>query len=882
MEKIFIVDAVNYLFRSYYAIGPMVNDKGQSTSALFGFIRSLEKLKKDFSPDYLAVVFDGPDSKRSRTAAYSEYKMHRKKAPDDLYAQFDLAIEYCNLAGIPTLSVEGVEADDTMASIAIWAEKEKIEVYLCTSDKDLFQLVKKGTYIVLAHKDNMIVDKKKVEELFGVTPEQMVDFLAITGDTSDNIPGLPGFGPKSASALLKEFKTLENILKNPEKVAGEKKQKTIKEEQDKAILSKELVLLNSSVAFPRKRSFFKQKKEDHEALLEFYKRMNFTKFQKELKGRKEKIRSEKGLSYNLINSKKEMDLLLKKLLKKKKVAIDTETTSKHPIKASLVGVGFSFEEKEAYYLPFNGNIEEKDLLSFLKELEKSSVEFIGHNIKYDINVLKNYGIDLKNISFDTILASYLLGPQHKRHNLDLLTLEYFDKVKTSYKELTTKNKKTVALKDVEIEKVSAYCCEDVDYTFRLEKLFSKKLAENKLDKLFFKVELPLIPILAKMERSGIYIDKKCFDKLLENFSSKLKTLEKAIYKKAGEKFNINSPKQLSHILFKKLAMPLPKRKKTEYSTGAEVLENLAKKYEIASLLLEHRTLQKLLTTYVVALPKQVMENSERIHPTFNQSVTATGRLSCQDPNLQNIPTKSKEIRACFKPQKKGWSYISFDYSQIELRLLAHFSQDPQLLSAFKKKQDIHAHTASLIFDVKIKDVTKKMRKIAKGVNFGILYGQGPFALSKILDIPFKRAREIIEIYFKRYKKIEGYLNKCTEKTSKDKYAETLFKRRRPILEIDNKNPTIRESARRLAINTPLQGTAADIIKIAMIEIDKEIEKRALLGFMVLQIHDELIFEVPDNEIDKFKKLVKEKMEGATRLTVDLTVDIRVGKNWGEC
>lgn len=907
MEKIFIIDAVNYLFRSYYAIGPMTNDKGQSTSALFGFVRSVQKLIQDFSPEYIVCVFDGPDNKKSRQALYAEYKMHRKGAPEDLFPQFEMTHEFCRYFGISTLCVEGVEADDTMASIAKWArEKEGLDVYLCTSDKDLFQIVENHLYVVLPNKNNMIVDKEKVNELFGVYPEQMLDYLAIVGDTSDNIPGIPGFGPKTAVELLHQFKNLDEILNHPEKIQGPKKQQILMTSQDKALLSRELATLNLKVEIPHRKDFYKRKDTDVKALSDFYKKMNFQKFQHDLhaylpvaeaklvqgelfpleKEKSKHLEEKEEVSYELVNDEQSFHELLKKLSKEKEVCVDTETTSIFPLQAELVGIGFCIKPGHGWYIPFNGNIDRQIILNGLKDLFVSPhIGFIGHNIKYDLQVLSNYGIHIKKIAFDTIIASYLISPQHRRHGLDYLSLDYFKKVKISYKELTTKEGKSVPLEEVPIENVARYCCEDVDYTMRLKHLFEKKLHELKLDTILHDIEIPLIFILAEMERKGIYLDREKFEKLNVELSKELSDIEKEIYKEAGCEINLNSPKQLSDLLYNKLKLPLPSRKKTEYSTGAEVLEKLALDYEIVAMILKHRTLQKLLSTYVETLPREVNPKTERMHPTFNQSVAATGRLSCQDPNLQNIPVKTKEgkkIREGFKPQKRGWSFVDADYSQIELRLLAHFSDDPELIRAFLHNEDIHSYTASIVFKTDIKNVTAQMRSVAKAVNFGTVYGQGPYGLSQLLNIPMKEASEFIKNYFERYTKVEDFIERCKKEAEETKVAKTLFGRIRPLPEIDNKSPQIRSAAQRLAINTPLQGTAADIIKLAMIEIDKEIKKEKLEGYMILQIHDELIFEVPDNEIDIFKSLVKKKMEHVVKLKVPLTVDLQVGKNWGEC
>jgi len=884
MDKILIIDAVNFLFRSYYAIGPMTNDEGKSTSALFGFIRTVKKLITDFSPDYFVCIFDGPDNKKSRQVFYAEYKMHRKGAPEDLFPQFNLAHEFCELYGIPILCVEGVEADDTMASVAKWAtEKENMQVYLCTSDKDLFQLVGENTYVIHAHKNNLIIDSKQVEEIYGVRPNQMLDYLAITGDASDNIPGLPGFGPKTAAMLLQKFSTLDEILAHPEKVAG-KKQETLIKERDTAILSKKLATLDFEIDFPHEKEFFIIKPPKEKELCDFYQKMRFPKFLQEIKGVVEapQIKKEEApVFYKTVNSLEDLNRLTYDIAKEDEICIDTETTSENPLEARLVGIGLGTKEKAAFYIPFNGNIDESTILEKIKSL--SDKKFYGHNIKYDIQVLANYAIHLKNISFDTILASYLLNPHHNRHGLDYLALEFFQKVKVSYKELVTEDKKKLLLKDVPIEKVANYCCEDVDYTIRLKNLFEKELLSKNLNHLLHDVEIPLIPILAKMERNGIYIDIEHFHKMENELKKELHALEKDIFEMAGVEFNLNSPKQLSEILFQKLQLPPPKKKKTEYSTGADVLEKLAPKSEIVRKILLHRTVQKLLSTYIETLPKQINPFTSRIHPTFNQSVAATGRLSCQDPNLQNIPVKTEagiNIRRGFKPQKKDWSYVGADYSQIELRLLAHFSEDHELIKAFNENQDIHAHTASLIYKIPLSEVTSDMRRVAKTVNFGILYGQGSYGLSEQLNISFQEASHLIKTYFERYPKVLSFIEKCKEEVARTKVAKTLLGRQRPIPDIDNKNPSIKAFAERLAVNTPLQGTAADIIKMAMINIDKVLSN--LKGFMIIQIHDELIFEVPDNEISTFKAIIQEKMENVIKLKVPLTIHLQVGKNWGEC
>jgi DNA polymerase-1 len=888
MEKIYIFDAVNYLFRSYYAIGPMLNDKGQSTSALFGFIRSVQKLIRDFGPTHFVCVFDGPDNKKARQAVYAEYKMHRKGAPEDLFPQFEWAYDYCALAGIPALCIEEVEADDTMATVALWAEKKGAKAFLCSSDKDLMQLVNDNIFLLQVHKDNLIIDAAKVQEHFGVRPDQMLDLLAIMGDASDNIPGLEGFGPKTAASLLQEFGTLDYILAHPEKVKGEKKQQTLRTQQKEALMSRELATLHTRVEIPLDEEFYRLKEPDLQRLTDFFQEMKFSSLIRELSAPKKEaaprieapqckaaLHLDKH-DYHLVDTEADLQKLFERLSREKEVGLDTETTDISPLLAHLVGVGFAVEPGEAWYVPLNGELGKKRVVEALRNFfTNAKCGFFGHNFKYDYHILKNLNFPIHKIAFDTLLASYLLDPQNRRHGLDDLALDKFKRVKIPIESLIGKGKKEISMRDVPVEKVKEYCCEDIDYTTRLKELFQGELKERKLDRLLYDIELPLLSILAEMERTGIYLDVEELKIENEKLTRELNQVRQRIFEQSGEEFNLNSPKQLSEVLYQKLGL-----KSGSASTSADVLEEISDDHPIVREILNYRTLEKLRSTYAEALPHAVNPVTGRIHCTFKQSVAATGRLSCQDPNLQNIPTHSS-IRACFKA-KEGYSFLGADYSQIELRLLAHFSEDPELTRAFKTGRDIHVHTASLIFGVSESEVTSHMRKAAKTVNFGIVYGQTAFGLSKQLAIPVREAAEFIKKYFERYPGVQQYLEHCRAEVRKTGYSRTLTGRQRPIPEIHNKNPSIRAAAERLAINTPLQGTAADLIKIAMIEIDRVIQERKLEGKMILQIHDELIFEIPDKEIQIFEQLVKEKMEHVLKLNVPIEVHMAVGKNWAEC
>jgi DNA polymerase I len=884
MKTLYILDAVAYLFRSYYAIRGMTNQRGEATNALYGFIRSVQKIQKDYQPDHLIAVFDGPNNKASRTAIYKEYKSNRDGMPEDMVLQLKQAHEFCTMAGIPYLSVEGVEADDTIGTIAKWAETVGTTTYMCSSDKDLCQLITDKVLMLNTHKDNLLVNPAKVEELHGVKPEQIIDYLAIMGDSSDNIPGIPSFGAKTASSLLKKFGTLEYILSHPEEMGSPKKQETVRNNTELATLSKQLATIQLDIPISHDTNDYLLKEPNREALGEFYQEMNFRTLFKEI-SEPPKEKKPEG-NYQLIDSEPELNQLLVKLMKAKEICIDTETTELSPLKGLLVGMGFAIQEGSGFYVPTNGRLGmERVIEAFKPLLEDPSKKFIGHNIKYDAHILANHNITLSNMSFDTMLASYLIRPERNRHSLDTLALEILEKQMTSITELIGTGKKQISMKDVEIDKVACYCCADVDYTLQLKTYFEQELKERNLENIFHETEMPLIPVLFAMERHGIFVDPEELKQLSSTLTHAIAASEKAIYIAAGEEFNINSPKQLSQILFTKLGItPKKKRGKTEHlSTGADVLEGLRHEHPICGDVLTYRGLEKLRSTYVDALPTQINPVTKRIHCSFNQSVTATGRLSCHDPNLQNIPIRTKqgrEIRKAFKPEKNGWSFLAADYSQIELRLLAAFSGESALIQAFLNGDDIHAFTAAQVFGVPLSEVTSEMRSRAKAVNFGIIYGQQAFGLAQNLGISMSEAATFIKTYFARYPLVESYIEHCKQVAREKGYAETILGRKRPIPEITAKNGMLRAQAERLAVNSPLQGSQADIIKMAMISIEKKM--MANNGYMVLQIHDELVFELPDEEICDVKNMVIQDMEGVIKLPIPLTVDIQIGKNWAEC
>lgn len=883
-EKLYLVDASAYIFRSYYAIRNMTNPEGLSTGAIYGFVRSMHKIIKDFNPKYLLAVFDPKDGRKKRSEIYPQYKAHRQ-VPEDIPRQIQWSIDFCRHASIPYLVHPGAEADDAMGTVCKLALDWNLECFMCSSDKDLAQLVNEKVSIIHTHKDNFCVDSQEVEKIYGVKPSQITDLLALVGDSSDNVPGVTGIGMKTAVSLLHEFGSLDFLLAHPEKVKGKKKQEALLQEADKARLARELVTIDTHLDLKLCKedlAFVLQPKSPH--LEDFYRQLDFRTLLDAKKS--ELLKTNAQEDYRLVDSYEALEAFLRDLEKNKSICIDTETDAIHPMEASLVGIGFSWEEGLAYYLPMNGSLGMDLILQRLKPiLEDSKRCFFGHNIKYDYHVLKNHRIELKNISFDTMVASYLLNAHSHRHSLDVLAQEVFQKEKISIKELIGTGKKSRPMSEVSIKEVCTYCCEDVDYTLRLKNHFEQKLKERALLDLLEKVEMPLLKILAAMERVGVFLNVDLLKDMSLDLDSRIGLIQSEVFELAGKHFNLSSPKQLSEVLYCDLGMAPPKKTKTGFSTNAQVLESLKDQYPIAGKILEYRSLEKLRSTYIDALPHDINATSGRIHCTFNQSVAATGRLSCQNPNLQNIPIRTKEgrkIRQAFCPQQAKWSYIAADYSQIELRLLAHLSEDENLIQAFQSGEDIHRATAALIFNLPQEKVTKEQRYQAKTVNFGVIYGQQAFGLSKELGISVQDAAFFIKMYFSRYPKVEEFIEKSKEQAKESSKSITLTGRERFIPDIKSKNKIIRQAAERLAVNTPLQGTAADLIKMAMLGIDKEVQKRRLKGNMVLQIHDEILCEVPDDELSVWSAVLKKEMESVFHLKVPLIVNVNVGKNWSEC
>ncbi len=883
-KRLFLIDGNAYIHRAFHALPLLTTSRGEIVNAVYGFIRMILKILRKESPDYMAVCFDYP-APTFRHKVYEEYKATRKRAPDELRSQIPLAHEIVRALNLALFEKEGYEADDLIATLSERAKKEGIETVIVTGDKDALQLVDKSISVLNESKD-ISYNEEEVKERTGVTPRQITDFMALMGDQSDNVPGVRGVGPKTATQLIQRFGSIENLYQHLDEIGGKLKER-LKDSREDAFLSKRLVILEENVPLKFGISHCRIKPPKREELLGLLHRLEFRSLIAELVTTKE----EKRVSYSTILSKDDFERLLKDLRKVPLVSIDFETTGKDPMAASLVGIALSLKPFSAHYVPlihsYLGAPEQLDREYVLKELkpilENERIKKYGQNIKYEIILLKREGIDLKGIYFDTMVASYLLNPAKLNHNLGDIAIEYLGHKMTPISELIGKGKKEITMDEVEIERVTPYACADADIVLRLAEIMEPKLKEKGLEGLFHKVEMPLVRVLAEMERDGVLIDKEYLGSLSKEFALELKKLEKKIYSLAGGEFNINSPKQLSYILFEKLKLPVIEKTKTGYSTKEAVLRELTPSHKLPSLLIKYRELAKLKSTYIDALPLLINPIDGRVHTSFNQTVTATGRLSSSEPNLQNIPIRTelgRKIRKAFIP-KEGSILLSADYSQIDLRVLAHISKDKSLRDAFFKDEDIHSRTACEIFSISKKEVTPELRRIAKTVNFGLSYGMSPFGLSKDLGIPLKEAEKYITKYFERYRGVKKYIEEIIEEAKEKGYVITLLKRRRYIPEINHPDPRLSNFAKRVAINTPIQGTSADIIKVAMLEISERIKKERLKTKMTIQIHDELLFEVPEDEVKEVSRLAKEIMEGSIELEVPIRVDIKMGKSWAE-
>ncbi len=883
-QRLFIIDGNSYIYRAFFAIRGLATSSGLPTNAVFGFANMLLKVIKEKSPDMLAIAFD-PKGPTRRHGEFKEYKAHRPPMPRDLVPQISYIHKLVEAFRIPVFIKEGQEADDVIATLARRAETDGMEVTIVTGDKDILQLVGPDIKVYDTLKEK-VYEPKDVEERFGVPPEKMVEIMGLMGDSSDNIPGVPGIGEKTAQALIKRFGTIENLLEHGNEITKPKLKQSLTEFAHLARLSRELARLHEDVPIDIDYADLKMKEPDNIALLRLFRELEFTALLKYITQE-----PEKGVDYKTVLTEADFQALLNAISSAAAVSLDTETTSLDPLTAEFVGISFSVQPHEAYYLPLGHTyagapkqISLDHALSALKPvLENPSIQKIGQNLKYDLLVLGQYDIAVQGAAFDTMIASYLLNPSKPSHSLEAIALEYLNYKVTTYADVTGSGKKQIGFNEVDIETATRYSGEDADIALRLKQTLQPRLEEQGLEKLFREIEMPLMEVLVAMERAGIKVDADFLGTMSKKLEKEASKIEKNIYELAGAAFNINSPKQLAEILFVKLKLLPTKRTKTGFSTNVDVLEELAQVHPLPAEILTFRTLSKLKSTYVDALPAMINPETGRLHTSFNQAVTATGRLSSSDPNLQNIPIRTdvgREIRRAFIAER-GASLLAADYSQIELRILAHMSGDPALIKTFIDDQDVHTRTASEIFGLSPDEITSEMRRKAKAVNFGIIYGISAFGLARNIGVSNVEARRYIDSYFARYPKVREFLDRTIEDAKTKGYVTTLFGRRRFIPELGASTISVRNFGERTAVNTPIQGTAADIIKVAMIHIHKGLVEQGLGSSMILQVHDELVFEVPDKEIGLMKHIVKEKMEGVLLLSVPIRVDIGVGKNWDE-
>ncbi len=877
--NLYLIDGNSYVYRAYYAIRGLSNSKGFPTNAIYGFTNMLLKIIREKKPDNIVVTFDSPVP-TERHRIYEEYKAQRPETPGDLVEQLPYIRKIISALNIKIFEIPGYEADDIIGTIAKKVASEEIDVFIVTADKDMLQLVNNKVKIYDPMKDK-ILDERYTKERFGVVPERITEFLALAGDAVDNIPGIKGVGEKTAKELLSEFKSLDDLLDNTNRIRKDKLRLLVSEHADIVRLSKRLATIDTSVPIEIDTEEFRLREPDWSSLLTLFIEFEFGRLIKLIpSGLSGEISAETLLS---IEKVKELASLIKE-----KFAFDIEASDRNAMTGSLAGLALCAEKGHAFYIPVShsypgipAQINKKDALTMLAQIfEDERLAKIGHNLKYSIIILNQDGIHVKGPLFDTMIASYLINPNKPNHGLEEVALEYLSYRKKTFMEVI--NKKS-SFSEVSLEEATAYASENASLSLELKEVLFNALRENALENIYLNIEMPLIYVLADMEEAGVKIDSNNLEGISKELERELGGIQRRIFFLAGEEFNINSPKQLSKVLFHSLGFQPRKRTKTGYSTEIGVLEELAESDELPREILNYRSLSKLKTTYIDVLPTLINPKTGRIHTSFNQTATATGRLSSSDPNLQNIPIKGdwgRRIRETFIAEE-GNLLLSADYSQVELRILAHLSNDEGLIDAFRNNLDIHARTASEIFNIPIDKVTPDIRRIAKTVNFGVIYGISPFGLSETLSISRDEAKKYIEQYFKRHPGVKSYIEKNLDEARNKGYASTLFGRRRAIPEIKSKNSNIRQQGERLAINSPIQGTAADIIKIAMINIWKKIKDGGLKTRMILQVHDELLFELPAQELETVKDIVKKDMEEVTKLQVPLSVDINYGKNWAE-
>lgn len=914
--RLFLIDAYALIYRAFFAFAgkPLRNSRGENTSAPFGFANFLLSIRDHYAPDYLAVVFDKGMSHRERI--YPAYKATRDKMPEELAASLPRIRQLVEAFRGPVVELEGYEADDVIGTLTVKGCEAGLEVVVVSGDKDLYQLVGPGVYLLNPGRGGPTgveaewVDADRVVARFGVPPELVPDYLALIGDTSDNVPGAPGIGPKTAAELLQRFGSLEALLARAEEVPGKRARESLLTHAPQVRLSKELVTIRTDLPLELDLERLRVVEPDRERLRALFVELEFRRLTERFTdsqkaGAGMEGGGEGGEPYEVITDPARIGPLLEWARAVGALALDTETTHLDPTRADLVGIALAVEPGRAFYLPFGHRpsrgadgqeenlpppnlppLNHPDLRPLVELLEDPAVGKIGQNLKYDLIVLETAGVRMRGLVFDTMVASYVLDPNRREHNLDALVLTLLGHKMISYQEVVgKKGEGQVSFAEVPLRRAADYACEDVDYTLRLKRLFEPQLREQQLEDLYRNLELPLVPVLARMEANGIRIDPQVFSEMSRRLEGMLAGLQEEIRKEAGEELNLNSTPQLRALLFEKLGMPVLKKTKTGPSTDASVLEELAAMgYRLPVLILEYRQLEKLRNTYVDAIPKLVNPRTGRIHTSFNQTVTATGRLSSSDPNLQNIPVRTdlgREIRRGFVADE-GFLFFAADYSQIELRILAHLSGDPAFVEAFRHGIDIHRQTAALIFGVPLESVTPAMRARAKTINFATLYGQGEFSLARQLGISREEARNFIQAYFERFEGVRSFLDQQVALAKERGYVETLSGRRRYIPELRSDNWNLRQFGERVAQNTPIQGSAADLIKMAMIRIHNALEERFPRSRLLLQVHDELLLEAPEEEVEEVGKMVVAEMEGAMALQVPLEVETGVGKTWLDC
>ena len=920
MEKLFLLDAYALIYRAYYAFikNPRINSKGFNTSAVLGFVNTLEEVLRKEEPTHIGIAFD-PSGPTFRHNAFAAYKAQREETPEVIKWSVTPIKDIIKAYRIPILEIRGYEADDVIGTLATQAGKRGINTYMMTPDKDYGQLVSEHVFMYrpkYGDKDFDIMGVDEVKEKFNIeSPAQVIDMLGLMGDTADNIPGCPGVGEKTAQKLIAQFGSIESLLAHTDELKGAIKKK-VEENEEQIRFSKFLATIKTDVPVELDMETLKRREPDEKELRRIFEQLEFrTLIERVLNGEKKSAPATPAqpdlfgfftdngteetknsnltrlddlhYDYQLVDNEEKMRDLFQKLITTQVLSLDTETTGTNPISAELVGMSFSFEENQAFYVPVppDGEEAQKIVNIFKPVFENEKIVKVGQNIKYDLLVLENYGVTLKGKMFDTMIAHYVLQPE-LRHGMDYLAEIYLKYDTIKIEELIgPKGKNQKNMRDLPPNEVYKYACEDADVTLKLKNVLEGELAENGVKDLFEEIEMPLVPVLAYMERNGVRIDTEALKETSRHFTARMNQIEEEVHQLAGTNFNIASPKQVGEILFDKLKI-VEKAKKTksgQYVTSEEVLESLKGKHEIVGKILEHRGLKKLLGTYIDALPQLINPKTGRIHTSFNQTVTATGRLSSSNPNLQNIPVRNedgKEIRKAFIPDD-GCEFFSADYSQIELRIMAHLSEDPHMIEAFNEEQDIHAATAAKIYKEPLEGVTREQRSKAKTANFGIIYGISVFGLAERLNVDRKEAKALIDGYFETYPHVREYMDKSIRSAREKGYIETIFKRKRYLPDINSHNAVVRGYAERNAINAPIQGSAADIIKVAMVRIYQRFMKEGIRSKMILQVHDELNFSVLPEEKEKVKQIVISEMESAYKMKVPLRADCGWGKNWLE-